>query len=182
VTNLPNPNDVGPMTSNDLRCPECSAHVPPGADWCALCFADLRPPPPPEEPAAIEPGPDPEPVLAQAEAAPPVQRGGKHSRSVATGAGGDAVSDTAPDAVDEPSMVGRLPDLGGPRDAAAIAEFDARATEMLAQLAAAESSRPLGPLAARLESNGSRMVAAGFGVSVLIMATLLVMSVLGHFV
>lgn len=28
--------------SSDLRCPRCSAHVPAGAQWCSLCYADLR--------------------------------------------------------------------------------------------------------------------------------------------
>jgi hypothetical protein len=43
------------------RCPGCSAAVRPGAPWCTLCFADLRPAPPPElEPvrhgvAAVDP-------------------------------------------------------------------------------------------------------------------------------
>lgn len=28
------------------RCPRCAALVRPGADWCTLCYADLRPAPP----------------------------------------------------------------------------------------------------------------------------------------
>ncbi|MFZ5869356.1 MAG: hypothetical protein ACOYXW_02310, partial [Actinomycetota bacterium] len=29
----------------DVRCPSCGARSTPGADWCTLCFADLRPEP-----------------------------------------------------------------------------------------------------------------------------------------
>ena len=36
------------------RCPHCRAAVRPGAPWCTLCHADLRPPPQPA----------PEPVVA----------------------------------------------------------------------------------------------------------------------
>jgi ribosomal protein L40E len=38
------------------RCPACAARVPAGADWCGLCYADLRPAPP--APAPVE-RPDP---------------------------------------------------------------------------------------------------------------------------
>ncbi len=31
------------------RCPHCRASVRPGAPWCTLCHADLRPPPEPVE-------------------------------------------------------------------------------------------------------------------------------------
>lgn len=41
-----------------LRCPHCRAAARPGAPWCTLCHADLRPPPP----TALEP--EPGPVLA----------------------------------------------------------------------------------------------------------------------
>lgn len=40
------------------RCPHCRAGVRPGAPWCTLCHADLRPAPPavPEPtPAAVDP-------------------------------------------------------------------------------------------------------------------------------
>jgi ribosomal protein L40E len=42
------------------RCPHCRASVRPGAPWCTLCHADLRPPP--------------EPVAAAPAAAAPVVR------------------------------------------------------------------------------------------------------------
>ena len=31
----------------DPRCPQCSARVPAGADWCSLCYASLKAPPAP---------------------------------------------------------------------------------------------------------------------------------------
>ena len=34
------------------RCPACGAAVRASADWCTLCYADLRPAPPPPEPVA----------------------------------------------------------------------------------------------------------------------------------
>jgi hypothetical protein len=146
------------MTSNDLRCPQCSAHVSPGADWCTLCYTDLRPPP---EPPVVEAAPEPElvvepaPVPEQSGEQPAVVQG-KHTRSAT--AYGDAA----------------------PLDAAGLTAFEARADEMLAMLAA-ESSHPMGPLADRLESTSSRVVAGLIGLVVLSTAGLLVMTVLGHF-
>ena len=35
------------------RCPHCRAAVRPGAPWCTLCHADLRPAPPEPEPAPV---------------------------------------------------------------------------------------------------------------------------------
>jgi hypothetical protein len=37
------------------RCPHCRAAVRPGAPWCTLCHADLRPPPPAPEPVLAMP-------------------------------------------------------------------------------------------------------------------------------
>jgi hypothetical protein len=167
--NLPNPHDVGPMTSNDLRCPQCSAHVSPDAHWCTLCFADLRPAPVVEE-VPDQPAAEPEQsapqrvdqvgdqVLEQGEPGR-----GKHARS----------KPTYDDAVPRSESV--------PRDAAATAEFEARAEEMLALLAA-DTSHPLGPVADRLKTNSARAVAAGFGFVLLLLAVLLVMALLGHFI
>jgi hypothetical protein len=171
VPNLPNPNDVSPTTSHDLRCPQCSAHTSPGADWCTLCFADLRPPPPveelPEPPPPLD-LPSVESASGLEEAADsPVEPGGsgngKHARAATT--------------YDE-----SLPlSTGLPRDAASMAELDARAVEMLAQLAA-DTDRPLGPIAARLDSTSAQAMAAGFGFLLLVVIALLVMTVLGHFI
>jgi hypothetical protein len=171
VLNLPNPNDVSPTTSHDLRCPRCSAHASPGADWCTLCFADLRPPPP------VEPTPEPlpavEPPTAESDSgidgkvdtpAEPARSGnGKHARSAPT--------------YDESLS----PSGGLPRDAASMAELDARAVAMLAELAAV-TQRPLGPIASRLDSTSAQAIAAGFGFVLLVVIALLVMTLLGHFI
>jgi hypothetical protein len=37
----------------DVRCPHCGAMLRAGAEWCTLCYADLRPKPEPEPVAVI---------------------------------------------------------------------------------------------------------------------------------
>lgn len=46
----------------DARCPRCSAALRPGAPWCTLCYADLRPPPEPVQ--QLEPVHPPGPLQA----------------------------------------------------------------------------------------------------------------------
>ena len=41
------------LLESATRCPHCRAAVRPGAPWCTLCHADLRPPPPAPEPVAL---------------------------------------------------------------------------------------------------------------------------------
>jgi hypothetical protein len=156
--NLPNPNDVSPTTSHDLRCPQCSAHTSPGADWCTLCFADLRstalqeePPAPP----AVEAAPQPEPAVE-----PATHGSGKHGRSATTD---DDAAVTA----------------AAPRDPAELAKIEARADEMLAMLKA-DSGNPLGPVADRLTTTHSRIVAGLIGLVGVSLLGWLVMTVLGH--
>lgn len=36
------------LLESTTRCPHCRAAARPGAPWCTLCHADLRPPPEPE--------------------------------------------------------------------------------------------------------------------------------------
>jgi hypothetical protein len=168
------------MTLHDLRCPQCSAHVTPGAEWCTLCFTDLRPRSEPPVPAPVPvavavavagagAGAAVEPDLVADHAAEPSEGGrGKHARSAsptgtATGTAATATSDLAP------------------LTAADRAALEARADEMLVMLAA-QSSLPMGSLASRLESTGSRVVAGIIGLVVLSTAGLLVMTVLGHFI
>jgi len=58
--------DNQPVTT--ARCPACGASVALGAPWCTLCYADLRPAPPP----AATPAAAPEPVsVGAATHAPP---------------------------------------------------------------------------------------------------------------
>ncbi len=39
---------MGDLVENATHCPHCRAGVRPGAPWCTLCHADLRPPAAPE--------------------------------------------------------------------------------------------------------------------------------------
>jgi hypothetical protein len=142
--------------------------VRPDADWCTLCFADLRVQPEQPEPPAVEAEPPGEPVIEPAaDAEPPSvpnQDGrGKHARSAA--------------AYDD-AVVHRT---GTPLDEAAYAALDVRAAEMLAILAA-ESSHPLGPWAQRLDSTQSRVIAGFVVAGGLLAIGLLFMTVLGQFV
>jgi hypothetical protein len=156
---------VSPTTSHDLRCPRCSAHTPPGADWCTLCFADLRPPAAqeaPADPAAVEAVPDADPTVADPTLEQVGGGNGKHARAATSY--DDAVVDVVT-----------------PRDPAEIAKIEARADEMLAMLAA-ESSNPLGPLTDHLTTTHSRIVAGLIGLVLVSLLGWLVMTVLGHLV
>jgi hypothetical protein len=176
------------MTSNDLRCPQCSAHVSPGADWCTLCFADLRVPPVVEvvEVVEAEPEVEPAPVLEPAgeQVGEPTESGrGKHARSATLPEETlreetlyDPTSHDVSSYTEATTYAARTP-----RDGPESAALEARANEMLAILAA-QSSHPMGPLADRLESTSARVVAGIVGLVVLSVAGLLVMTVLGHFV
>jgi hypothetical protein len=42
---------------SDVRCRACGAAVPDQAQWCSLCYADLRPPAPVREPVSVPAGP-----------------------------------------------------------------------------------------------------------------------------
>ena len=80
----------------DQRCPQCSALVRDGAQWCSLCHHDLRPPAPPEpvveagEPAAASAPPVETPPAVSAARSPsaqavPTDSGlhGRHARRAA---------------------------------------------------------------------------------------------------
>jgi hypothetical protein len=155
------------MTSNDLRCPQCSAHISSKADWCTLCYADLRVSPEPPTPPAVEAArlEEPAPELAPAEELAAAEGGegrGKHSRA-------------------KPSYADAVARAGVPLDEAELAEFDARAEEMLAMLRA-ESGNPLGTWAQRLDSKQARVVAGAVMLIGLLTFVLLAMTVIGHFV
>lgn len=83
--------------SSDLRCPQCGAHLPAVADWCSLCYADLRPTPAPPEVEAVdevEVGAPPE--VTESEVAPSPSAAaprGKHARR-------EAASEPKPGAAD----------------------------------------------------------------------------------
>jgi hypothetical protein len=58
---------VAYSTSPELRCPGCQALIRPDADWCTLCYADLRAVPPEPVPVSV---PVPVQVLVSAEPVP----------------------------------------------------------------------------------------------------------------
>jgi hypothetical protein len=118
----------------------------------------------PPEPPTVEAGPEPEPAVE------PAPRG-KHGRSATTD---DDAAVPGVTGVNSATAV-------APRDPTETAELEARASEMLAMLAA-DTHRPLGPLAARLDSTSSRAVAAAVGAVLLLLAILLTMTLLGHLV
>jgi len=63
---VPRCDEVSTSTSDDLRCPHCAAHVTAAAEWCTLCYADLRTPI--IKPATDEPESKPEPAAASVDA------------------------------------------------------------------------------------------------------------------
>jgi hypothetical protein len=118
-----------------------------GADWCTLCYTDLRPAPP-----------APEAVVPEAVAVPP---------SVAQG----------PAAVDPASPVRGRHARRAPASSAPALDADARTADaMLAQLAAAESANPLGRAAGSLDSPAKK-VALMIGGAVSVTALLFLLMV-----
>ena len=144
----------------DLRCPQCSAHVRAGSDWCTLCYADLRPAPAPA-PAAPEPvaaaAPEPEPVPEQVpagvdtpgvDAAPVAPRRGKHAKHAA-----------------RPST----------------AETEALAAQLLAQLAVEESGSPLGRYSGLMDTTGKKAALMVGGAVVVTLLVFAFMALVGAF-
>jgi hypothetical protein len=155
------------MTSNDLRCPRCSAYISSKVDWCTLCYADLRPAPEPPPAPVVETAALADPVVELAstggsDAADSDEGRGKHARST-------------------PSYTDAVARAGVPLNEAEQAEFEARADEMLAMLKA-ESRHPLGPWASRLDSTQARVLAGAAVLIGLLTFSLLAMSIIGHFI
>lgn len=143
------------------RCPCCAALVRPGAPWCTLCYADLRPAPEPErEPASELPVDEsglasttlaePEPALAAS------GRSGRHSNVTLGGAHPLAETATTP------------------------AEVDALAAQMLALLAA-ESKPALGRFSGQLDSTGVKIGVMIGGLLLVTAILFVVISVVGLF-
>jgi hypothetical protein len=173
---------VSPTTSHDLRCPRCSAHTSPGADWCTLCFADLRPEAlheAPAPPAAVEAAHEGTPVN-EPTVAPARHGNGKHARA-ATTYDDLAVTAVAPHDPAERAYDDAAVTAVALRDPAETARIEARADEMLAMLKA-DDGNPLGPLANRLNTTHSRIGAGLIGLVGMTLLGWLVMTVLGHFV
>ena len=62
--------DVSTSAAPTVRCPACAATLRAGSDWCTLCYADLRPTPPPA----------PVPAAPRTSAPAPRRARGKHAR------------------------------------------------------------------------------------------------------
>jgi hypothetical protein len=149
----------------DLSCPRCGAHVRTGSDWCTLCYTDLRPAD--QRPAV----PAAEPVV------PP------------------ALSDAL-----EPAPVAATPDLPAtatptavpatPRGkhakpaatAAAPADTEVLAAQLLAQLAVHESGNPLGRYSSLADTPAKKVAVMIGGAASVLAILLLLMAVLGIFV
>lgn len=75
--------------ADQTRCPSCAAALRPGAPWCSLCFADLRPaePEPFTAPPTVEYGlvePDPLAVRVAGLGWPETHRGASTTPAVST--------------------------------------------------------------------------------------------------
>lgn len=134
----------------------------PGAQWCTLCHTDLRPaaePVPVPEPELVtlsEPLPLSRPVsvpeLVSVPGSPPVGRG-KHARR-------------------DPSYDETTAVTEQPRE-------QALGTDAMLALLAAESAKPLGALASRLDSSGAKIGVMAGGVVLVAAVLFVLMAVIG---
>jgi len=139
--------------ATDLRCPRCGAHAPSGAQWCSLCFSDLRvsaadPEPIPEvvtEAASVSPVEEPAQVAPSRDARPR----GKHARRAAAD-------------VDKPA-----------------ADVEAQAAQLLAQLAASESGAPLGRYSGFVDTPAKKVGLMVGGAVVAMLVLFLLMAIVG---
>lgn len=161
------PSDHG-VTPVPPGCPRCGAHSRLNAQWCTLCYADLRPAPARSRraaPVAVTVPPTPAEALTETPTSAPVSvtaaGRGKHARQ------GTTVEVSAP----EPGLPTRTPDE----------EVLRRADAMLAQLAA-EERKPLPGLMGRLDSKGARVAVTAGGMAVVALLLFLVMALLGTIV
>ena len=155
------PSDHG-VTPVPPGCPRCGAHSRLGAQWCTLCYADLRPAPARSRraapvPVTVPPTPTPTPTPVSVTAA----GRGKHARQ------GTTVEESVPQS--------GLPTRAS--DEEALRKADA----MLAMLAL-EQTKPLPGLAGRLDSKGARVALTVGGMALVGLFLFLVMAVLGTMV
>jgi hypothetical protein len=152
-------------TSTDaaLRCPQCAAHVRAGSEWCTLCYADLRPAPQgaqvPDEPAEdVHAG---TPAIERVETLPAVLP--------ESAVGGEADAAPAP----------RRGKHAKHAATASTSETEAIAAQLLARLAAEESSVPLGRLTELTDTPGKKVgLIIGGGVTFLLVC-LTLMTIIG---
>jgi hypothetical protein len=152
-------------TSTDaaLRCPQCAAHVRAGSEWCTLCYADLRPAPQdpqvPDEPA--EDVPAGTSAIERVETLPAVLP--------TSATGGEADAAPAP----------RRGKHAKHAATASTSETEAIAAQLLAQLAAEESSAPLGRLTGLTDSPGKKVGLIIGGSVTLILVFFTLMTIIG---
>jgi hypothetical protein len=164
VKDGPGPAEVGVVTS-EQRCPQCSALVHPGVQWCSLCHADLRP--------LDEREPEPVPLAEPVEAAAGGARG-RHARSTVAAERAPLLEEPGPA---DPATAPVAGTVTTAEDRLAAAGIDVDA--MLQQLAAQHAAQPLGGLSSRLSDKSSRTYLVIGGVLGLTLLSFLGMFLLG---
>jgi len=154
--------------TTEPRCPTCGSLVRPGADWCSLCHADLRPV---AEAAAVDPvGVDPVVADHAAVEAPPIEV----TSAAAATVGASHRGRHARSSVDEHPSGASAADL-----ALAKAGID---SSTVAAMLAADGSKPLSVAAGRIADRQQKVVAIVVGTVGLMAVGFLVLYVLGSFV
>lgn len=139
--------------ATDLRCPRCGAHAPSGAQWCSLCFADLR---------ASEDAPVPTPeVVTEAASVSPVEVSGREA--------------PAPDVRSRGKHARRS--VAPAQDPAA--DVEAQAAQLLAQLAASESGAPLGRYSGFVDTPAKKVGLMMGGAVVAMLVLFVLMALIG---
>jgi hypothetical protein len=165
----------------DLSCPRCGAHVRTGSDWCTLCYTDLRPADqrpavpaaepvvPPALSDALEPAPDAATPDLPATATP-----------TAVPATPAAPAALAPSVAPEQQARGKHAKPAA--TAAAPADTEVLAAQLLAQLAVHESGNPLGRYSSLADTPAKKVAVMIGGAASVLAILLLLMAVLGIFV
>jgi hypothetical protein len=151
----------------DLSCPRCGAHVRTGSDWCTLCYTDLRPAD--QRPAVPAAEPVVPPALSDAlEPAPDA-------------ATPDLPATATPTAVPA-TPAARCKHAKPAATAAAPADTEVLAAQLLAQLAVHESGNPLGRYSSLADTPAKKVAVMIGGAASVLAILLLLMAVLGIFV
>lgn len=155
------------MTSSDLRCPRCAAHAPAGAQWCSLCYADLRPAAP-EQRVDGQPASDP----AGAPSALPPELPAEQK---------DELGQGRPAAEPAARPRGKHARRAAPEDqpSALPTDLEQTAAALLAQLAASESGSPLGRYSGLVDTSAKKVGLMLGGAVVAMIALFLLMVLAG---